>query len=110
MGDHVADWDDAAAEDGGAGKTQQLVYTPGVYFDYRPIEKGWVVNTLEEVDFLSPPTKRGSIPTLSLAPFAPSEYFAVRFVGRLQTEQPGLYTFYVNCDDGGVLLINGARV
>jgi len=38
------------------------------------------------------------------------DYFAARYTGSLQIENPGRYTFYLNSDDGSALFLNGSRV
>ena len=45
-----------------------------------------------------------------LWPGGPADLFAVRYAGQFHAPSSGLYTFYLNSDDGSALFIDGQRV
>lgn len=79
---------------------------PGLLYEY--YETG-ALTQLPDFDTLTP-TATGSISNFSLSPASATSRFAFRFVGRLEIQVPGEYTFYTTSDDGSQLFINGARV
>ncbi len=41
---------------------------------------------------------------------APDEPFALRFLGDLKIEKPGIYTFFLTAQQGGAVTVNGRRL
>jgi len=78
---------------------------------YKNLEKGLVFK-LYNGSFTSAkelngkPYSNGVIPTITIPEIAPDSTFGLEFVGIIEIKKDDIYTFYINSDDGAVLLID----
>ena len=56
------------------------------------------------------PAKTGTVNNFSLSPKTQHDYYALEFDGYIQIDAAGVYSFYVNSDDGSQLFINGKMI
>ncbi|MCE1198378.1 MAG: chitobiase/beta-hexosaminidase C-terminal domain-containing protein, partial [Marinilabiliales bacterium] len=63
---------------------------------------------VDELDQLIP-KKRGIVDGLSIAPRDQDALFAFIWEGLIRIPTDGVYTFYLSCNDGGVLYLDGQR-
>lgn len=75
--------------------------------DYHYYEGTW--NSLPNFDTLTP-AGSGNLNTFSTAPAQRDDFFAFRYIARIQVDQDGLYTFVATSDDGSQVFINGQLV
>ena len=75
-----------------------------------------LVDSLSDVNFNAPPLYAGTFTNIALAPTfgpvpewpgGPTEFFAVRYLGRVFLPATGTYTFYCASDDGSDLYLDG---
>ncbi|HEY3244269.1 MAG TPA: alpha-L-fucosidase [Phycisphaerae bacterium] len=79
--------------------------TEGIRYEY--FEGNW--DRLPDFDRLSP-VKVGMSRNIDLAPRGRQEFFALRFTGFVTVPRDGVYSFFVNSDDGGRLYIGDQLV
>ena len=77
----------------------------GINYEY--YEGTW--NSLPDFDTL-PPVSTGNIDSFSLQPALRDDFFAFRYVAKIEVPQDGNYSFYTASDDGTQLFINGQMV
>lgn len=97
------------------------VLEPGILFEYYKGE----FDTLPEFSALEEPASRGVLNSISINPSteiatfdralqanrsSESGNFAVRFTAQLKIPYAGIWTFYINSNDGSALYISGKRV
>lgn len=87
-------------------------FAPGLAYELFTIPYDSMIPSINMVDFTGVPKRRGSLPTITLLPGVTDDwdYFAMRFMGRLQITASGVYNFFVSSDDGCVLYIDGIPV
>src|SRR5262249_37839159 len=44
------------------------------------------------------------------APGLPGEHYSARWTGTIEVKKPGRYTFLINCDDGGRVILDGRKI
>jgi len=98
------------ATDGrGGSSSEQVIWKvtdqTGIIYDYYVGD--W--NVLPDFSALTPEYS-GSIEDFSLAVATASDFFAIRFQGKVRVDVSGSYTFYTTSDDGSKLFINGTLV
>ena len=84
------------------GPKGPAVKLPGLQFDY--YEK--LVHSTEGLEG-AVPTLSGSVQEFTLSPKRRNEGMGFRFTGTLTVSREGSYTFFVSCDDGAKLWIDG---
>ncbi|MEN8157458.1 MAG: GH92 family glycosyl hydrolase [Bacteroidota bacterium] len=78
---------------------------PGLTYDY--FEQFFVTTAdLEKVS----PVESGTIDNFNLSMARKESYFGVRFKGFIKASEKGIYTFYLESNDGSRLYINGEEV
>jgi hypothetical protein len=80
--------------------------TPGIHYRYSQPDSGFSLQAAASL----PPLVTGTTEIFSLKEKRRPSKFCFDFEGYIRIDQPALYTFYTNSDDGSKLVIDGIEV